>query len=103
MRIPERWFTDVVSIEQAGGYGDDGQPIPGTSQEYPARIDSGERIVRDDGGTEVTTRLTVKIAGALDMEDVNYLTVPEYGTRAVVSWRKVKDSRAVAYTEVFLS
>jgi hypothetical protein len=103
MRIPDRWFTDVVTINTPRGTGDDGQPIPGPNTDYPARIDSGERIVRDEGGTEVTTRLTVKIAGAVDMETVKTLTVPEYGRRAVVSWRKVKNSRTVAYTEVFLS
>lgn len=102
MIIPSRMFPQTVSYGTPGGYDDYGRPIEGDLTEVPARIEESSRIVRNDAGTEVSARATVRMPGDVDLDGVNTLNLPE-GARQVISVRKIMGARTNAYTEVYVS
>ncbi|WP_299051579.1 hypothetical protein [uncultured Nocardioides sp.] len=91
-----------MSYGTTGGYDDYGQPIPGNLTTIPARIEESYRMVRDQGGQEVSARAVVRMPGDVALENVDKLTLPE-GERSIISVRHILGAREVVYTEVYVS
>lgn len=97
-------FADIITIEPYTGSDSMGDPTYGSATTWKAKVRSHNMLVRDPGGREVISTVSVNIKGCPNLSIFDKVTLPaDFTPRTpdIISIEKHRDENGPHHEKVF--